>query len=832
MKAKFSKVFLFLIVFFVNSLTSASDTLVIKKGLMIKLPFSRSNVITPNPITSQIELGKWKTPQVGDEIKIKDNESYKWQEIIADNSGWFKNEALRNAFIFLEYNSDKEQIVLLEAMGHENVYVNGVIRSGNPYRFKDTYEDWEPRFDYSLIPIQLHKGKNEFLFECNRGVLKAKLHFNNPELIFNEYDLTLPDILINEPVNLYGAIPIINASEKFYKNLSIKISSQNSNPVYTSIKIINPLSIYKAPFQIVLPPQNQKGEIELKLYLVEKQNDNEKVLAETKIKLRVLLPEDTHKETFISKLDGSVQYYAVNPPENLKSKPALFLSLHGAGVEAINQANSYGHKNWGYIVAPTNRRPYGFNWENWGRIDALEVLDIAMKKFNIDENRVYLTGHSMGGHGTWHLGINYPDKFAAIGPSAGWISIWSYRIRSLVDTTKVKEMLLRSARQSDTYKFAENLNQNGIYIIHGDADDNVPISQAQSMVDVLSKFHKDFQFHIEKGAGHWWDNSDESGANCVDWLPMFDFFSRHSIPSKERVKSINYVTSNLAISSKNNWIEIINQKVQQDESRIDIKLEFGKRKFIGTTKNIELLGLDVSMLPNDKTFSVELDNQHIKDIKVPESRKIYLKNQNNEWRLYEEPSKKNKNPERCGNIREVLNNDVIFVYGTHGNKEENKWAYEKARYDAEKLWYQGNASIELIKDDDFKLEEYKNRNVVLFGNANTNSAWKLLFEDSPIQIMNGKLKIGDREYKGKNFACLIIRPRKDSDIASVAAISGTGIKGMRISNFAAYHHPYINLPDVVIYDDNIVKSDDDGVKFIGYFGNDWKLESGEFINKF
>jgi len=209
-----------------------------------------------------------------------------------------------------------------------------------------------------------------------------------------------------------------------------------------------------------------------------------------------------------------------------------------------------------------------------------------------------------------------------------------------------------------------------------------------------------------------------------------------------------------------------------------------------------------------------------------------LKNQNNEWKLCEEPSRKNKNPERCGNIREVLNNDVVFVYGTHGTKEENKWAYEKARYDAEKLWYQGNASIELIKDDDFNPEAYKNRNVVLFGNANTNSAWKYLLDDSPIQVMNGKLKIGDKEYKGKNFACLIIRPRKDSDIASVAAVSGTGITGMRISNFAAYHHPYINLPDVVIYDENIVKSDDDGIKFIGYFGNDWKLESGEFINKF
>jgi hypothetical protein len=35
--------------------------------------------------------------------------------------------------------------------------------------------------------------------------------------------------------------------------------------------------------------------------------------------------------------------------------------------------------------------------------------------------RTWLTDHSMGGHGTWHLGVAYPDMFAPIGPSAGWI---------------------------------------------------------------------------------------------------------------------------------------------------------------------------------------------------------------------------------------------------------------------------------------------------------------------------------------------------------------------------------------------------------------------------
>ncbi|MEG8945648.1 prolyl oligopeptidase family serine peptidase [Rosettibacter firmus] len=833
MRVKLIFINIILLLFFINSLSQQKDTLVLKEGLVIKLPASvRNNILAPNPIVSSIELDKWKTPQEGNLVQFDKGLLKKWEVIKADNSGWFKSDSLRNAYVYIEYNSNKRQIVLLEAMGNEMVYVNGSPYSGNPYRYKDTYESWEPRFDYSLIPVLLNKGNNQFVFECNRGVLKAKLHFEVPELILNEFDFTLPDIIINQKVETYGAVSIINSSEKYYQNLFFKVYSSNNTPVYTQVENLNPLSIYKAPFKIILPAQTKKGEIDLNIELIQKEKNEEKILTSIKTKLKVVEPNETHKETFISKLDNSVQYYGVNPPQNLQSKPALFLSLHGAGVEAINQAHSYGHKNWGYIVAPTNRRPYGFNWENWGRIDALEVLELAIKKFNIDENRIYLTGHSMGGHGTWHLAVNYPDKFAAIGPSAGWISIWSYRIRSMIDTTKVKEMLLRSARQSDTYKFATNLKQNGIYVIHGDADDNVPIQQAQSMVDVLSKFHKDYEFHIEKGAGHWWDNSDEDGADCVDWLPMFDFFARHSIPGKDKIKSISFITNNPAISYKNNWVEIINQKIQQEESKIDIRLEYGKKKFAGSTSNIELLALDLSMLPDGEKFSIELDNQLIANIKVPDSKKIYLKNQDGKWLLCDKPSKINKYPQRLGNIREVLNNDVVFVYGTHGNNEENKWAFEKARYDAEKLWYQGNASIEVIKDDDFDPAKFKDRNVVLFGNKNTNSAWKLLLDESPIQVLNGKIIIGKKEYKGKNIACLMIRPRKDSEIASVAVISGTGYSGMKLSNFSPYHHPYVSLPDVVIYDDEITVSDEAGVKFTGYFGNDWSLEKGEFINNF
>jgi poly(3-hydroxybutyrate) depolymerase len=816
----------------INLNCQPAETVVVKDALILKLDrASRGGIISPSPVAAAVEIDGWESPAEGDVFEKDGKPVGTWRKISAGESDWFQSDSLTNSYVYFQYKSPKDEIAILEATGNEIVYVNGKARSGNPYGYQDSYDSWGPRFDYSLIPIQLENGNNEFLFRCDRGLLKAKIHFDKKGLIFNVNDLTVPDLIVNESADTYGALPIINATGDFYKNLFVKSQAGDAAPEYCALNEINPLTINKIPFRIKHSAIKDTGKVHLKLELVEKKNSGEKVLASTTIDLYVFYPDAIHRETFISKIDGSVQYYAVNPPIGLKEKPALFLSLHGAGVEAIGQARAYGHKNWGVLVAPTNRRPYGYNWENWGRLDALEVLDIAKKKFDIDPSRVYLTGHSMGGHGTWQLGVNYADQFAAIGPSAGWISIWSYRIRQTQDSTNVRKMLLRSAKQSDTYAFTTNLKPNGIYILHGDMDDNVFPEQSESMIANLSKFHKDYIYHLQPGAGHWWDNSDEPGADCVDWMPMFDFFAHHAVAGKDRIKMIDFTTANPAVSSKNYWIEIINQTKQQELSKINIHVEPGNRKFVGTTDNIEMFSIDASILQPGKPVSIELDGKIITEVNIPAEGIIYLKKGNNNWVVGNRPDEKDKNPMRCGNLREVLNAKPLFVYGTHGSKKENEWAFEKVNHDAERIWYRGNSSIEIIRDDEFDLEKYKDRSVILFGNSKTNSAWNKLLGNSPVQVDNKKIKIGDKEFSGKDYACLFIRPRLDSKTAYVAAVSGTGIDGMMLANFTQYHEQYMGIPDIVVYNSDILKSDESGVKFAGYFGNDWSVEKGEFISQ-
>src|SRR5262249_37686614 len=176
----------------------------------------------------------------------------------------------------------------------------------------------------------------------------------------------------------------------------------------------------------------------------------------------------------------------LRPPSSVSNPHslALFLTLHGAGVEAIGQADAYEAKAWGHLVAPTNRRPYGFDWEDWGRRDAIEVLELAQRELGTDPRRTYLTGHSMGGHGVWQVGATFPDRFAAIGPSAGWISFRSYGGQAApANPTPVQSMLLRAASPGDTLALERNYAEQGVYILHGSADDNVPPSEARTMRD-------------------------------------------------------------------------------------------------------------------------------------------------------------------------------------------------------------------------------------------------------------------------------------------------------------------------------------------------------------
>ncbi len=198
----------------------------------------------------------------------------------------------------------------------------------------------------------------------------------------------------------------------------------------------------------------------------------------------------------------SFNYLCYTPKDYDKAKKyPLVLFLHGAG-ERGNDVSLVGRH--GFLKQVNQGKDFPFvivgpqcpNDEYWGNhLESLmDFLDEMIKEYNIDEKRIYLTGLSMGGTGTWHLLMAHPEKFAAAAPICG----------------------------TGIYWYGVKIANKPIWIFHGDTDDIVPISESYAMVESISRYAEAPKLTVLKGVGHnAWDYAytDE----LVEW------FLKHSL---------------------------------------------------------------------------------------------------------------------------------------------------------------------------------------------------------------------------------------------------------------------------------------------------------------
>jgi len=741
------------------------------------------------------------------------------RSLLAADDNWFRDDDLTGNYLRATVTIDADGVWLLEAMAYTGVYVNGTLRMGNVYGYKDDWESWEPQFNFGFLPVPLHAGENELLFFGVRwGIMRAQLTRADKLLSFNVHDTTLPDLVVGQAADTWGELPILNTSGDLVRDAQLEVRCAGEAPVVVEVPPLPPYGVRKVGFPIRCAARPEAGSVDVEITV----RRGSAVLDRAVVPLRVKLPMENRRVTFFSRIDDSVQYFGFLPASRDDAQ-ALVLSLHGAGVEAINQSGSYAPLSWAHLVAPTNRRPYGFDWENWGRLDALEVLDQNLTALSIAPDRVYLTGHSMGGHGSWHLSTLYPDRFAAVGPSAGWITYWSYRREPPQDApSPLKTMLARASLTSQVPERATNLAPLGVYVLHGAEDDNVPPAQSHLMLERLKTFHHDFVYHEQPGVGHWWDLSDAPGADCVAWQPMFDFFAQHRLPRDDEVRAIQFVTPSPGVSSWDHWVCIARQQRVFEMSRADVTLDPWQARVVGTTANVELLGLEASQCNGD-SLHVTLDGETL-HVAVPEDGVVWLE-RGTHWSQVAGIDPAMKSPQRNGGFRDAYGNRVQLVVGTRGTPEQTAWAWARARFDAEYLWYQGNASLDVLPDTEFDPDAEPDRNVVLYGNADTHASWSRLVNDA-LRVGNGGITVGEHTLRGDAFGVLAIRPRPGSDRASVGIVSGTGLPGLRLTERRPALQGGFAYPDLTVLED---RGDGTVVRGAGFFGNDWSVSSGDFV---
>ena len=180
-----------------------------------------------------------------------------------------------------------------------------------------------------------------------------------------------------------------------------------------------------------------------------------------------------------------------------KEKLPLIIQLHGAGERG------YGEEDLGKVdvngfskylkdiehncIVVMPQCPENSFWA--AHVESiLKFIEQLKNEYNIDEDRVYLTGLSMGGYGTWFTEMERPDLFAAIAPVCGGGMAWNAGVLKMP-----------------------------IWAFHGVEDNVVSVTQSDEMVFKLKEFNADVIYSRIDGVGHnvWEKTYDKE---LFEWL--------------------------------------------------------------------------------------------------------------------------------------------------------------------------------------------------------------------------------------------------------------------------------------------------------------------------
>lgn len=183
--------------------------------------------------------------------------------------------------------------------------------------------------------------------------------------------------------------------------------------------------------------------------------------------------------------------------EAKNEKVPLIVQLHGAGErgaggEELEKVDVHGFSKYlkdaehnCIVIMP--QCPADTFWA--ARVESIvKFIEHLIKEFNVDEDRVYLTGLSMGGYGTWFTAMARPDLFAAIAPVCGGGMAWNAGVLKMP-----------------------------IWAFHGASDTTVTPIQTDEMVSKLKELNYDVTYTRIDGVGHnVWENAYNK--DLLEWL--------------------------------------------------------------------------------------------------------------------------------------------------------------------------------------------------------------------------------------------------------------------------------------------------------------------------
>ena len=809
-----------------GTLPAIDDTVVVRDWLLCG-PFSigpREGVVGQVPEPARLDPGPgdtFRSPLVQGGIVT-------WREVQADSLGWLETDypdvlwdsimdfygiagLIAAGYAYAEFEVPRACRAL--ALTHRCGFrLNGLAYTGDSYG-----RGW------MRTPVKLDSGLNRVLLSIS-GFADRRVRFMleppGAPLRVVGADITAPDPVAGSSLDAPFGIPVLNTTAQWCD--SIRLTVEHDTVLgETVFGRLPPLGVRKVPLRVQLPSL-PPDTVPARLVVRARWQDSESV---DTLELAVRDPDDTRRETFISAIDGSCQYYGIRYPSDFdpdRNYPVIF-TLHGAGVEARGQANAYKQKDWAFVIAPTNRRPYGFDWQDWGRLDAIEVLDTVLARLPIDPDRVLLTGGSMGGHGCWHVATCHPDRFAVVAPQASWpthqLYVPWFMQRSSVfaepDQLAQRDAVLRS---DNVPAMLPNLSNLPAFILHGGMDDNVPALHGRNFAVWLDELDYEYRYHEVPDRKHWWTYEDLDITVCDDTALMDYIRDRRRDPGPRHVR---FRTGDLGTTREAYWVSI--DRVLRTGRDAEIEAWASDSTVRVSTRNVAQLSLQLDerlFFPAD--VELEVNGQGLGTLKSLPAR-VTLHLAKGRWRMGQSRTGKlSKTPSFYGPARQAMFSPFLFVYGTADTALAD-WLRHTATQEAIRWWTRANGDPRVLPDSLVTPALVETHNLVLYGGPDCNRYTRRIARDLPIQVRDGEMSLGNRTL-GTGLAALFVYPNPERPDRLVLVRMGTDRENTRLSSFWGITFSGAGVPDFMVFDRTVRRRAWAGVRAAGFFDPDWRID--------
>jgi hypothetical protein len=485
-----------------------------------------------------------------------------------------------------------------------------------------------------------------------------------------------------------------------------------------------------------------------------------------------------------SVVDGTAQPYHVTIPASYDpAKPMpLYIYLHGMShyvpdmgwdwAGGADRPSNGGNGN--YIrVEMFGRGNNSFRWA--GETDVMEVLASVRKRYNIDPDRIVLAGFSMGGAGSWQIGLHNPDLFCGLEIDAGVIG----------NRLNLDGMTPAQKGATSTYgiMIPQALNVLTVPLVAYAGENDAQLASSGSISDELQRQG----YHINVISPlHWvgtdtntlWLATPGQGHSHAtgDTLRMInDFTAANFARGRVVPDQIRFVTYTLRYNH-DFWVTVDGMQQQFDKAQVDAGRDPTKVSYTIKTQNVSRLMLDDTA----KARLIVIDGDKLTPKAAPSL--LLTRSASGHW-VQGDPAADTglrKQHDLQGPINDAFFDSFLCVTPT--GTPNNAIAGERATQELNRFTamftrdYCGDARQKA--DRDITAADIANSNLVLFGDPGSNKFLAKIADQLPIKWTKDSITVGDKTYSAADHVPVLIYPNplnpKRYIVLNTGLISGGG----------------------------------------------------------